>query len=102
MINLSNTNLLAMGRNEALEITKQELAEYKEARIYNQVSSNISILKNLEALDKRLGYFSIGDSEVNEVRAEVKYLLNEDVYKKTSTTNKVFNPYEVIYNKDKR
>lgn len=101
MINLSNTNLLAMGRNEALEITKQELEEYKEARIYNQVSSNIPRLKNLEALDKRLGYFAVGDIEVNEVRNEVKQLLNEDVYKKVTPQDRILSTYEIQQNQRK-
>lgn len=101
MINLSNTNLLAMGRNEALEITKQELEEYKEARIYNQVSSNLPRLKNLEALDKRLGYFAVGDIEVNEVRNEVKQLLNEDVYKKVTPQDRILSSYEIQQNQRK-
>lgn len=85
MIDLNKTDLLAMGRNEALETTKQELEEYKEARVYNQVYQNIPRLKNLEALDKRLGAFAFGDTEVINIRTEVKQLLNEDVYKKTTS-----------------
>lgn len=96
MIKLSKRNLITLNKEELLEITKQELQEYKEARKYNQVSSNIPRIKNLEALDKRLGYFAIADSEVHEVRVEVKKLLNEDVYKKTelpkATTH--FSSYE--------
>lgn len=95
MINLNKINLISMGRNELLEITRQELEEYKQARIYNQVSNNILRIKNLEALDKRLGYFAVGDNEVQEVRTEVKDLLNEDVYKKTNPKGRLLSDYEV-------
>lgn len=95
MINLNKTNLIAMGRNELLEITRQELEEYKQARIYNQVTNNIPRIKNLEVLDKRLGYFAVGDNEVQEVRTEVKDLLNEDVYKKTTPKGRILNDYEI-------
>lgn len=100
MINLNRTDLISMGRNEVLDITKQELEEYKQARIYSQVSSNIPIIKNLEALEKRLGYFALADSEVQEIRAEVKKLLNEDVYKKTELPKAIthFSSYEDYIN----
>ena len=96
MINLSKTNLLGMTRNEVVEIAKQELEEYKEARQYNQVYQNIPILKNLESIEKRLQAFSIGDSEVLNLRNEIKDLLNEDVYKKTeSPKGRILSDYEV-------
>lgn len=100
MINLSQTNLIGMTRNELLDIAKQEVQEYKEARQYNQVYQNIPILKNLEALEKRLQAFSMGDEEVMSIRGEVKDLLNQDVYKKTSPIKTItnFSSYEDYIN----
>lgn len=96
MINLSQTNLIGMSRNELVDIAKQEVQEYKEARHYNQVSQNIPRLKNLEAIDKRLGAFAFGDEEVMNIRGEVKDLLNQDVYKKTTQPKTItnFSSYE--------
>lgn len=92
MMNLNQTNLINKDKQELLYIAKQELQEYKEARQYNQVSSNIPRIKNLEALEKRLAYFSLCDSEVSATRNEIKSLLNEDVYKKPNLS-KAINPF---------
>lgn len=91
MFDIRKTDIIVLGRNELLEITKGELEKYKLERQYGQVGNNIPRLKNLDALEKRLGYFSIGDSEVSEVRNEVKQLLNEDVYKRPTPKGQIQN-----------
>ncbi len=100
MIKLSNTNLISMSKEELIQIAKQEIKEYKEARQYNQVYQNIPRLKNLEAIEKRLQAFSVGDSEVLNLRVEIKDLLNEDVYKKTELPKAItpFSSYEDYIN----
>lgn len=100
MINAKKTNIIYMGRNELLEIAKQELESYKAERQYNQVHQNIPRLKNLEVINKRLGAFSFGDSEVLKLRSEIKDLLNEDVYKKTEPPKAIthFSSYEDYIN----
>ena len=98
MFDIRKTDLRMLGRNELLDITKQELESYKIERQRGLVSNNLPRLKNLETLNKRLGYFSIGDSEVLEVRNEVNLLLNEDVYKKTSPKGRILSDYEIKQN----
>ena len=98
MFDIRKTDLRMLGRNELLDITKQELESYKIERQRGLVSNNLPRLKNLETLNKRLGYYSIGDLEVSEVRNEVKQLLNEDVYKKTSPKGRILSDYEVKQN----
>ena len=98
MFDIRKTDLRMLGRNELLDVTKQELESYKIERQYGQVGNNLPRLKNLETLNKRLGYYSIGDLEVSEVRNEVKQLLNEDVYKKTSPKGRILSDYEIKQN----
>lgn len=98
MFDIRKTDLRMLGRNELLDITKQELESYKIERQRGLVSNNLPRLKNLETLNKRLGYYSIGDLEVSEVRNEVKQLLNEDVYKKTSPKGRILSDYEIKQN----
>ena len=98
MFDIRKTDLRMLGRNELLDVTKQELESYKIERQYGQVGNNLPRLKNLETLNKRLRYYSIGDLEVSEVRNEVKQLLNEDVYKKTSPKGRILSDYEVKQN----
>ena len=100
MINLKQTNLIGMTKEELLEIATQEVQEYQEARQYNQVYQNIPRLKNLEAIEKRLGAYALGDENVINTRRVIKDLLNQDVYKKTTppkaTTN--YSNYEDYIN----
>ena len=98
MFDIRKTDLRMLGRNELLDVTKQELESYKIERQRGLVSNNLPRLKNLETLNKRLGYYSIGDLEVSEVRNEVKQLLNEDVYKKTSPKGRILSDYEITQN----
>ena len=102
MFDIRKTDLRMLGRNELLDITKQELESYKIERQRGLVSNNLPRLKNLETLNKRLGYYSIGDLEVSEVRNEVKQLLNEDVYKKTSPKGRILSDYEIKQNHYKK
>ena len=98
MIDISKLNLNSMNREQVLEITKQELEEYKIARQQYNLSSNIPRAKALDKLNKRLGYFSFADSEVQAVRNEVTELLNEDVFKQSSKehTMRAFNTREEL------
>lgn len=91
-------NLLGMNRNEVLALAKENLESYKIERQSGLVSNNLPRLKTLERIDKRLGVFALGDSEILEVRNEVKQLLNEDVYKKTSPKGRILSDYEVKQN----
>lgn len=100
MINVKQTDLLGKTRNELVDIAKQEVQEYKEARVCNQLYQNIPRVKNLEAIDKRLGAFAFGDEEVMNLRGEIKDLLNQDVYKKTTPPKTIpnFPSYEDYIN----
>lgn len=81
MLDITKLNLNSLSKDEILAITKQELEEYKTARQYNNVSSNITRIKALDKLNKRLSYFAMYDSNIQSVRSEINTLLNEDVYK---------------------
>lgn len=91
-------NLLGMNREQALAYAKDNLECYKIERQYGQVGNNLPRLKTLERIDKRLGVFALGDSEVSEVRNNIKQLLNEDVYKKTSPKGRILSDYEIKQN----
>ena len=96
MINLEKTNLRAMKRDEILNITRQELEEYKQVRVSNTNSCEKLVRqKNLQTLERRLQPFGMGDSEVLEVRIEINGLLDEDVYRKTTPKERVLNEYEL-------
>ena len=98
MLDIRKINLLDLGRNELLDVTKKELEYYKVERQSGLVSNNLPRLKTLERIDKRLGVFALGDSEILEGRNEVKQLLNEDVYKKTSPKGRILSNYEIKQN----
>lgn len=89
MKDLSKINLISMGRDEILNITKEEIEEYKQIRTYNKsLGDNLILLKNLQTLERRLQRFGFGDSEVLGVRTEIKDLLNEDAYRNVTQFNK--------------
>lgn len=98
MINLNTTDLNNLKVEELKELAVNELNEYKEAREVANLSSNIRQVKILEALEKRLQGHSLVDVEAYIIRTEIKYVLNEDVYKKTSTKRDTLSNYEVHQN----
>lgn len=97
MINLAQTNLLSLSKEDLLNITKQEIQEYVQVREYNSLTSNIPRVKNLEALDRRLQVYSIEDGQALELRNEIHKLLNNDVYinKKIKKNSGSLSNYEV-------
>ena len=94
MINLNQVNVSRLTKEEAQGIAVLELKDYKEARQVNKLSDNIRQVKVLEALERRLQYFSMSDPDVLAIRNEIKDLLNMDVYK---TQNKPLNNNTVSY-----
>lgn len=98
MINLNTTDLNNLKVEELKELAVNELNEYKEAREVANLSSNIRQVKILEALEKRLQGHSLVDVEAYIIRTEIKCVLNEDVYKKTSTKRDTLSNYEVHQN----
>lgn len=98
MLNLNTTNLNILTKEELKSLAERELNEYKEAREVSTLSSNIRLVKGLEALEKRLQGHSLVDEEAFLLRSKINEVLNEDVHKKTSTKRETLSNYEVMQN----
>lgn len=98
MINLNTTDLNILTKEELKSLAERELNEYMEARKVQNLSSNIRLVKGLEALEKRLQYHSLVDEEAFLLRSEINGVLNEDVYKKSEDKGKTLSTYEVMQN----
>lgn len=98
MFNVSITDLSQLTKEELIELTANELNEYKEVRKVSDLTSNIPRIKNLEALEKKLQFYSLVDEESFQLRNEIKEILNEDVYRKTDTKRDTLSNYEVMQN----
>lgn len=98
MINLNLTNLNDYTKEELKSLAERELNEYMEARKVQNLSSNIRLVKGLEAVEKRLQYYSLEDKEAFLLRNKINEVLNEDVHKKVSTKRDTLSNYEVMQN----
>lgn len=98
MFNLNITDLTQLTKNELINLTVDTLNDYKEVREIANLSSNIRQIKILEALEKRLQCHSLVDENVYILRTEINSILNEDVYKKTSSKRETLSNYEVHQN----
>lgn len=98
MINLNTTNLNILTKEELKSLAERELNEYMEARKVQNLSGNIRLVKGLEAVEKRLQYYSLEDKEAFLLRNKINEVLNEDVHKKVSTKRDTLSNYEVMQN----
>lgn len=98
MINLNTTNLNILTKEELKSLAERELNEYMEARKVSTLSSNIRQVKVLEAIVKRLQYYSLVDEEALLLRNKINEVLNEDVHKKVSNKRDTLSNYEVMQN----